>query len=88
MNIGTKRYLLGIYRYLAHETFRNAPDTRAALEWTVRLQYYFRIVLQRLQRAAEEEQRTENERAATERRVRYERRVARREATHTRPNGN
>uniref|UniRef100_A0A060SYA7 ARAD1A10978p n=1 Tax=Blastobotrys adeninivorans TaxID=409370 RepID=A0A060SYA7_BLAAD len=97
MNIGTKRYLLGIYRYLAHETFTNAPDTRDALEWTVRLQYYFRIVFQRLQRAAEEEQRAENERAgsaeraeraATERRARYERRVARREGTHTRPNGN
>uniref|UniRef100_A0A060T1Q4 ARAD1C22638p n=1 Tax=Blastobotrys adeninivorans TaxID=409370 RepID=A0A060T1Q4_BLAAD len=65
MNIGTKRYLLGIYRYLTREIFRNTPDTRDALEWTVRLQYYFRIVLQRLQRAAEEEQRTENERAGS-----------------------
>uniref|UniRef100_A0A060SY42 ARAD1A13640p n=1 Tax=Blastobotrys adeninivorans TaxID=409370 RepID=A0A060SY42_BLAAD len=97
MNIGTKRYQLRIYRYLTGEIFRDAPDTRDALEWTVRLQYYFRIVFQRLQRAAEEEQRAENERAgsaeraeraATERRARYERRVARREGTHTRPNGN
>uniref|UniRef100_A0A060TD81 ARAD1D04972p n=1 Tax=Blastobotrys adeninivorans TaxID=409370 RepID=A0A060TD81_BLAAD len=97
MNIGTKRYLLRIYRYLTREIFRNAPDTRDALEWTVRLQYYFRVVFQRLQRAAEEEQRSQNERAgsaeraeraATERRARYERRVARREATRTRPNGN
>uniref|UniRef100_A0A060T1W7 ARAD1C19734p n=1 Tax=Blastobotrys adeninivorans TaxID=409370 RepID=A0A060T1W7_BLAAD len=65
MNIGTERYLLGIYRYLARETSRNAPDTRAALQRTVRLQYYFRFVFQRLQRAGEEEQMTENKRAAS-----------------------
>lgn len=62
MTIGTDRYLLEMYRYLKPETLSNTRDPRDALEWAVRLQYYFDQAFRRLLKQANEP-RAEDEQA-------------------------
>uniref|UniRef100_A0A060SXK8 ARAD1A10208p n=1 Tax=Blastobotrys adeninivorans TaxID=409370 RepID=A0A060SXK8_BLAAD len=78
LSIGTDRYMVEIFRYLASETIRNSQNTRHSLEWSVNLQYSLHNLFQQLHDTAEHDER--DERAAAEQSGRYKRRVARYEA--------